>query len=574
MTRLLPLLAIMALGVGLVSVAHAQATTVSFDSATYTREVDENTGADQNVGSPVTASDTQSDALTYTLGGADAASFEIVSTNGQIRTKAGVTYDHEAKSTYTVTMTASDGNGGTATATVTITINDLDEPPLAPDRPIAVAVPRTYDQLSVRWFPPENSGHPEITGYDVQYDDYDPETSGFVWMDGPQDVDGTSAIISNLNHSTNYPVRVRAKNDEGDGPWSPEEAPDTNFLPWEVEVDHARVPSGLGHGDRFRLLFVTSVDFGLPLPVQAVDDRITDYRDLFFEGIQNRYFPGLTAASILPLASTRHVDARVATNTTFTADDKGVPIYWVGGSKVADDYADFYDGDWDDETNVRDEHGRLRAGAGRVWTGSAHDGTELIENGISRALGQPQVGYGTPDSTVPVAGPLYSGSTADSTEGYALYGLTAVFRVVSPGLVSNVGQIGSTADNRSARRSQRFTTGANQHGYEIRAIQVEYSLVGAENVAIASNFSISVHAVDTDGHPGTEVAASTGPDTDNIRHLTFGFPDGLTLDPGTTYCAPPPPIGRTARVKTTGASRTRSTSRAGAAGRPTRTAGR
>ena len=68
MTRLLPLLAIMALFLGLVSVAHAQATTVSFDSAPYTREIDENTGADQDVGSPVTASDTQSDALTYTLG--------------------------------------------------------------------------------------------------------------------------------------------------------------------------------------------------------------------------------------------------------------------------------------------------------------------------------------------------------------------------------------------------------------------------------------------------------------------------------------------------------------------------
>ena len=50
MTRLLPLLAIMALFLGLVSVAHAQATTVSFDSATYTREIDENTGADQDVG--------------------------------------------------------------------------------------------------------------------------------------------------------------------------------------------------------------------------------------------------------------------------------------------------------------------------------------------------------------------------------------------------------------------------------------------------------------------------------------------------------------------------------------------
>ena len=130
MTRLLPLLAIMALFLGLVSVVHAQANSVSFGDSTYTREIDENTAAGEDVGSPVTASDTESDALSYALGGTDAESFEIVSTSGQIQTKAGVTYDHEAKSSYTVTVTASDGNGGTATATVTIAINDVNEPPL------------------------------------------------------------------------------------------------------------------------------------------------------------------------------------------------------------------------------------------------------------------------------------------------------------------------------------------------------------------------------------------------------------------------------------------------------------
>ena len=169
MTRLLPLLVIMALFLGLVSVAQAQATTVSFGSATYTREIDENTAAGEDVGSPVTASDTESDTLSYALGGTDAESFEIVSTSGQIQTKAGVTYDHEAKSSYTVTVTASDGNGGTATATVTITINDVNEPPLAPTEVDGVAVPRTYDQITVFWTAPDNAGRPPITGYDVQY---------------------------------------------------------------------------------------------------------------------------------------------------------------------------------------------------------------------------------------------------------------------------------------------------------------------------------------------------------------------------------------------------------------------
>ena len=34
-----------------------------------------------------------------------------------------------------------------------------------------------------------------------------------------------------------------------------------------------------------------------------------------------------------PVVSTRHIDARIITNTTYTNEDKGVPIYWVGGGQ-------------------------------------------------------------------------------------------------------------------------------------------------------------------------------------------------------------------------------------------------
>ena len=69
------------------------------------------------------------DTLTYSLGGTDAASFDIVPTSGQLRTKSGVAYDFETKSRYTVTVTADDGNGGSDTVTVTITLTDANEPP-------------------------------------------------------------------------------------------------------------------------------------------------------------------------------------------------------------------------------------------------------------------------------------------------------------------------------------------------------------------------------------------------------------------------------------------------------------
>ena len=60
------------------------------------RTVAENTGASENVGAPVTATDSDSgDTLTYKLSGADARSFFIVADSGQIQTKAPL--DHEAK---------------------------------------------------------------------------------------------------------------------------------------------------------------------------------------------------------------------------------------------------------------------------------------------------------------------------------------------------------------------------------------------------------------------------------------------------------------------------------------------
>ena len=50
-----------------------------------------------------------------------------------------------------------------------------------------------------------------------------------------------------------------------------------------------------------------------------------------------------------------------------------MPIYWIGGRKVADDYADFYDGTWDSYDGVSE--GGDDYSAKRMWTGSNYDGT-------------------------------------------------------------------------------------------------------------------------------------------------------------------------------------------------------
>ena len=97
----------------------------SFVDGSHTnRTVAENTAKGVNIGDPITATDTDDDALTYTLSGPDAAAFDIDNTTGQLKTKAEL--DYETKNAYTVTVTVSDGNL-TITITVIIIIIDLDD---------------------------------------------------------------------------------------------------------------------------------------------------------------------------------------------------------------------------------------------------------------------------------------------------------------------------------------------------------------------------------------------------------------------------------------------------------------
>ena len=97
---------------------------VFIDGNTTTRSVSENTDIGVNIGAAVSATDADDDTLTYTLGGTDAASFDIDSETGQLKTNTAL--DYETKDTYTVTITVSDTEL-TATINVTINITDIDE---------------------------------------------------------------------------------------------------------------------------------------------------------------------------------------------------------------------------------------------------------------------------------------------------------------------------------------------------------------------------------------------------------------------------------------------------------------
>ena len=188
-----------------------------------------------------------------------------------------------------------------------------------------------------------------------------------------------------------------------------------------VRIDWALKPSSVSAGGTFRLLFVGSVDRN------AQSSNIADY---------NRFVQSLAAAghsSIRPfkggfraVGSTAAVDARDNTCTTGT----GVPIHWLNGNQVADNYADFYDNSWDDQANPKTESGNA-IGPRNVWTGSNSDGTNGGQPLGNTLGGGRLIRLGTIGQSGGGGSPLSASSAEASSSGSALafYGLSQVFKV-------------------------------------------------------------------------------------------------------------------------------------------------
>ncbi len=195
-----------------------------------------------------------------------------------------------------------------------------------------------------------------------------------------------------------------------------------------VAADWSLIPSGLSTGDSFRLIFGTS------LSRNATSGTIADYNTF----VQNRAAAGHSAiqthsSGFRVVGCTADVDARDNTSTTYTTSEKGVPVYWLDGNKVADDYEDFYDGSWDDEANPTNESGTARdlVSSNRPFTGCGHNGTEAFSGADSRGLGATTVQIGSPNSTNSADGPLSSGTTIQGTNFRPFYGLSPVFKVAA-----------------------------------------------------------------------------------------------------------------------------------------------
>ena len=117
----------------------------TFSDTTASREVPENTPADQDIGDAITATDLDSDTLTYSIKN-DSGLFEIVTITGagQLRTKGVLDYETTRSHTIVVEVTDSKDIDGMADTviddeiTVTINVLPVDEPPV-------ISGPQTVD---------------------------------------------------------------------------------------------------------------------------------------------------------------------------------------------------------------------------------------------------------------------------------------------------------------------------------------------------------------------------------------------------------------------------------------------
>ena len=190
----------------------------------------ENTAVGGAIGSPFGATDADGDTLYYSMAGAAASKVDVDGATGQIKVKSGHTLDYEAvgAGSITGTMRVSDrknpfGNADTViddTVAVVITWQDANEPPTAPRNLAATNNTSNYRfSLKLAWdapSPTDMADKPPVTGYDVRYK----KSASSTWSVRTHAGTSTSTTLAGLDAGTQYSIRVRAKNDEGDGAWT------------------------------------------------------------------------------------------------------------------------------------------------------------------------------------------------------------------------------------------------------------------------------------------------------------------------------------------------------------------
>ena len=284
----------------------------------------------------------------------------------------------------------------------------------------------------------------------------------------------------------------------------------------EVAAGWSLIPSGLGLGDRFRLLIVTSTTR------DAQSAAIADYDAHVQSAVVNNGPADIRSYStgFKVLGSTETVNARDHTETRAT--DTSAPIYYLNGAKVADDYAGLYDGGWDSDV-PRDESGSEIGefvpdypdeSSPLVWTGTDSDGTTGQAGGIGRYLGVVRDLPGLPKNPF-FGAPIYPGAEVNSNAlkgssfSVSLYGLSEVF-VVAEGTTASADATLSALTLSSGTLSPTFSSDVTTYTASVGDRVSRIKVTGTA----ADDANASVAYLDVDGNPLMDAGAADGHQVD------------------------------------------------------------
>ena len=254
----------------------------------------------------------------------------------------------------------------------------------------------------------------------------------------------------------------------------------------EVPSNWPLKPPGLNVGDEFRLLFM------------GKNPRNADSTD---SAVYDAYVRGRIAANghteikaysshFKVLGSTATVNARTHTGTTSTG---GVPVYWLNGPKVADNYADFYDGSWDDKDGATLEDGTSLTSGRKdqfICTGTNDDGT---------TASQPLGATTCAGTTINISGNTLSGATGANSAASRYLALSGVFRV------------GNFTATTPAIESVRVTSDPGNDGEYVKDDAIKITVTLSEAVAVTGTPKIKMRLAEgaTPVKPSYAAAEST-----------------------------------------------------------------
>ena len=298
---------------------------------------------------------------------------------------------------------------------------------------------------------------------------------------------------------------------------------------YSVPDNWALKPAGIPIGDKFQLLFVTST---------ARNAEATDIDDY------NTFVQNVAAAGHTAIRPYREAFRVVGSTQYDAARDNAlgnprVPIYWLGGAKVADGIYDFFDGnEW--ASNAATTETGASAGTGTVWTGSNSDGTSKT----NYWLGTTNEVFGTLLVEMRNIGTFccMTGAAGPSLEK-PFYALSLEFRVaavVPPPITS------TTPAASFASASGSVSEGAGTHNVAVNvnpapsaAITLNYSVAGTAtegaDYSIGNSGTVSVSAGQSSVNIPMALADDSEVEGSETVILTLGSGTGYDVGSGSVH---------------------------------------